>query len=91
MMIPVGHVPLTATGAVRSGPGALVAVNICGGADAATVTLYDNTAGSGTIVAKLGVGIGLSDSFCPSQPIAVGKGIYAVITGTTPQVNVAYI
>jgi len=88
---PVSVSSRTTAGAALTGSGALVAVNICAGADAATVTLYDNTAGSGTVICKLGVGIGLSASFCPASPISVTNGIYVALTGTTPQINVAYM
>jgi len=91
MFASVGHKALTASGSVKASSGALVAVNICGAADAATVTIYDNTEGSGTVVAKLGVAANLSDSFCPAHPIVCAKGIYATITGTTPNVQVAFI
>lgn len=90
-LVPVGYGSTTSSAAIKATPGAVVAVNICGGADAATVTVYDNTAGSGTILCKLGVAAGVSASFCPCVPIKAGVGIYATITGTTPQVNVAYL
>jgi len=87
----VAQASTTAAVTVRTGPGALVSVNICGGADAATCTVYDNTSATGTVIAKLGVGTGLSASFCPTHPIAVGTGIHVALTGTTPQINIAYI
>ena len=87
----VSQVSTTAAVTVRSGPGALVSVCICGGADAATVTVYDNTAASGTVICKLGVGAGLSETFTPAFPIAVSTGIHVAVTGTTPQVNVGYL
>jgi hypothetical protein len=90
-LAPVGYASATSSAAIKSSPGAVVAVNICGGADAATVAIYDNTSGSGTIICKLGVAAGASASFCPCAPIKAAAGIYATITGTTPQVNVAFL
>jgi hypothetical protein len=87
----VAQTSTTAAVTVLTGPGALVSVLLCGGADAATCTVYDNTSAAGTVIAKLGVGAGLSASFTPAHPIAVGTGIHVALTGTTPQINVAYI
>jgi hypothetical protein len=82
---------MTAATLLRTGPGQLVSVNICGGADAATVTVYDAVSATGTVLCKLGVAAGTSDSFCPCLPLAAGIGIYVGLTGTTPQISVAYI
>jgi hypothetical protein len=76
----------TATATVDSGNGILYSVGICAGADAATVTV--RTGGSsGTVIAKIGAGIGLS-----AQRNFVGGKIYnnlhITITGTTPQWDV---
>lgn len=89
-LAPVQSTDGTAAANVLTGPGALVSVNLCGGADAATVTVYDNTAASGDVICKLGVAAGASDSFTPTAPLAVGKGIHFAITGTTPQVVIAF-
>lgn len=87
----VAQTSTTAAVTILTGPGVFVSVNICGGADAATCTVYDNTSAAGTVIVKLGVGIGLSDSFTPVYPITVGTGIHVALTGTTPQINIAYI
>jgi bifunctional ADP-heptose synthase (sugar kinase/adenylyltransferase) len=91
MITPVGQGSTTAAATIKTGPGSLVSVVLCGGADAATCTVYDSTSASGTVIAKLGVAAATSDSFCPSHPIAVGTGIHVALTGTTPQINIAYI
>lgn len=76
----------TANAEYADGAGHLIAANICAGADAATLIVYDNTAASGTVLCKLGVGIGLSASFCPAEPVAFRTGLYFKISGTTPQI-----
>jgi hypothetical protein len=53
--------------------------------------VYDNTSAAGTVICKLGVAAGLSDNFTPAYPIAVGTGIHVALTGTTPQINIAYL
>lgn len=77
----------TATATYASGEGHLVAVNLCAAADAATVIVYDNTSAAGTIICKLGAGIGLSDSFTPCEPVHFGTGLHLVISGTTPHIS----
>lgn len=81
----------TATATYASGAGHLIAVNLCAGADAATVIVYDNTSASGTIICKLGAGIGLSDSFAPSVPVSFATGLHLVISGTTPHISAQWI
>jgi hypothetical protein len=90
-MMTVGQTSTTAAVTILTGPGALVSVNLCGGADAATCTVYDNTSAAGTVICKLGVGAGLSANFTPVYPISVGTGIHVALTGTTPQINIAYV
>ena len=81
---------LTSSGAVRSGPGALIAILITGGADAASVTIYDNTAGSGTKLAVIKAAINTTAAWTPASMQVCSKGLYATITGTTPDVFVIY-
>jgi len=88
--MPAGVVTLAASAQVKGKAGQLVAVTIAAGADAATVTISDNTATAGTIVVVLKAPILTTVSFCPAVPIACGVGIYATITGTTPSVTVVF-
>lgn len=81
---------LTASGAVKDRPGMLAAVLLTAGEDAASVTIYDNTAGSGTKLAVLKAGSGATVSFTPAVPVVAGVGLYATISGTTPDVVVVY-
>ena len=65
---------------------------ICGGGDAATITLYneaDNSKTATAKVAKLGVAAGVSDNimFAP-EGLYLDAGVYADVTGTTPEVFV---
>jgi hypothetical protein len=80
-----------ASAQVKDKPGLLYAVVLTAGADAASVTVYNNTAGSGDKVAVLKAAAGTSASWCPAQPIACSKGLYATVTGTTPDVSVAFV
>lgn len=76
----------TATGTIDSGIGRLYSLAITAGADAATAVLKTGGA-SGTIIAKVGAGIGLSD-----QKVLLGgpgySNLHLTVTGTTPQVDV---
>ncbi len=83
-------VRLASSGAVRSGPGALLSVLLTAGADAASVTIYDNTAGSGDVVAVLKAA---AESTVPwlAGSLVCSKGLYAVITGTSPSCTVVFM
>lgn len=83
-------VNLTASGAVKTGPGALAGVLLAAGADAASVTVYDNTAGSGAKLAVVKAAAGASAGWTPGGLQACSKGLYAAITGTSPDVFVIY-
>lgn len=89
---PAAHKRLNASGVVKASGGSLVAFQITGGDDAATVTLYDNASeASGTILGKLSVAANVSDDFCPCIPYVFAQGCYAAITGTTPEVTVVFL
>lgn len=75
---------------IKTGATGLAAVVITGGVDAASVTVYDNTAGSGTVLCKLAVADGMSVCFCPCGPLAAARGLYATVTGTAPSVTVVF-
>ena len=77
----------TATATLDAGVGTLRSVGITGGADAATVTVRTGGSG-GTVIAKVGAGIGLS----AQRNFVKGIGytnLHATVTGTTPQYEVA--
>jgi hypothetical protein len=79
-----------ASAAIRSGPGALVAVLLTAGSDAASATIYDNTAGSGTVLAVLQAAANSTVSWTPPGGQAAAHGLYAALTGTAPSVTVVY-
>lgn len=87
-----GHKNLSADGVIKNNPGALVAVVLTGGSDAATVVLYDNaSAASGVVLCTLKVAANTSITFTPSRPYAASNGIYADLTGTNPEVTVVFL
>ena len=90
-MGPVGYKNLTSSGAVKSAGGTLFGAVLAAGSDAATLTLYDNTAGSGTIIAKLSAVAGSSEPLVIPQGVAFGVGCSAVLTGTSPNASVFYV
>lgn len=74
--------------AVRTGPGTLHSVVLAAGSDAATLIVYDNTAGSGTVICKLAaVANGGASAVLD---VAFSKGLYAALTGTGPSASLAY-
>jgi hypothetical protein len=72
----------TATGTADAGSGYLLSAGMCAGADAATVTIRTGGSG-GTILCKLGAGIGLSAQrqFTSGKPYS---DLHITVTGTTP-------
>lgn len=73
----------TATATAEAGAGYLLSAGLCAGADAATITVRTGGSG-GTVLCKLGAGIGLSQQrvFVSGVPYA---DLHVTITGTTPQ------
>lgn len=71
-----------ATATADSGSGVLYSAGLCAGADAATITIRTGGSG-GTILCKLGAGIGLSAqrNFEGGVPYI---NLHVTITGTTP-------
>ena len=76
---------------VKTGPGIVTGIILTAGADTATVTIYDNTAGSGTVLAKLSAVTNTTAAVSLAHPLSFGKGIYATITGTTPSITIMYV
>lgn len=89
--MPVSYSTKAASAAIKAGPGWLYSVVVTAAADAASVTIYDNTAGSGAVVAVIKAAIQTSVVWSPPEPIACNTGIYATITGTSPSVSVAFL
>jgi len=84
----VGRV--TASGQLVTGSGVIYGIGVVGAGGLATVTLYDNTAASGTVLWEL-------ETLAEESPqlgglgIAYSKGIYVSIAGAgSPSVTVNY-
>lgn len=92
-MIPyAGHTSLSATGVVKAGAGALTSITLTAGGDVATITLHDNaTTGSGVVMCVVTVGANTTKVVDYALPLAFSNGLYATITGTTPDVSVGYL
>jgi hypothetical protein len=65
-------------------------VHLAAGTDAATATVYDNTAASGTILARLAAVANGNDRYAPTDGIPFGVGVFVDFTGTTPTADFAY-
>lgn len=83
-------VVLSASAAVKSGPGLLYGVAVKGGSAATTAIVYDNTAGSGTKLVELVAAAGTSEVFTPCVPISAARGLYCSISGTAGMATVVY-
>lgn len=81
------HISTNATTSVKSGAGILhsITINTVGATD--TVTIYDNTAGSGTVIAVLSSLTSTTLVF----DVAFNTGLTIVSSGTTaPDLTVSY-
>lgn len=76
------------TGQLVGGPCTVTAAGILGGSDAATVKIYDGLGQADALRWGFGVGANLSDSQ-EFECLRFTKGVYIVVTGTTPNVFVA--
>ena len=85
---PISSTTIAATATVFSRPGQLFGAVLTAGADAASVILRDNTAGSGNVVLTLKAAINATTSVIIPNGIALGVGCHATITGTTPSLTV---
>jgi hypothetical protein len=80
------YISTATTTVVKSGPGALLSV-VLGNSTAGTITIYDNTAGSGSIIAKFNAS---------TSPFSFGVGALfntgcTVVTTSTDQVTLVYV
>lgn len=89
-LIPVAFTNVTADVLVKTGPGSLVSVLLTAAGDTATVILYDNTSAGGTKLCTLSAVTLTSAQWTPTNPQVVSLGIFADVSGTTPQVTVVY-
>ncbi len=91
MVGPVEYSNQTASATIKLGPGSLMGVVLMAGSDTATVTVYDNTAGSGNIVLKLSAVTGTSEPAIIPNGVAFSVGLHVVMTGTGESVSVFYV
>ena len=78
---------LTASALVKSGQGALLGFLIVS-ATTATITVYDNTAGSGTVLMPVTGSLTITTPTWVALPVGFGTGLYFTITGTASVVPV---
>ena len=90
MVFPVQATTAAASAAIKTGPGMLHGCVLTAAGDTATVILYDNTAGSGTVLLKLSAVTNTSVAVTFPAPVVFGTGCYAAATGTTPSITVAF-
>ena len=76
--------------AIVSGPGRVYGAVLAAGSDAATLILYDNTAGSGTVILKLAAVANTSEAISIPGGVTFSTGCYAAVTGTSPSVTIFY-
>lgn len=81
---------ITSSGKIKAedGPGGVHTVTLAAGADAATLILYNNTAGSGTIICKLAAVTGTTAHARLDVPFTIG--CYGTLTGTGPSATVSF-
>ena len=72
---------------LKTGPGGIHSVLLAGGSANSTLTVYDNTAGSGTVICVLAALIGTSASV--TLDVAFSKGCYATLSGTGASCSLA--
>jgi len=81
----------TSSAAISAVPGAVLSVCLTSVGNAASVVLYDNTSGAGTVLCALAVpAAATSVTYSPPGGIPAYTAIYATITGTAPYVTVQY-
>ena len=87
---PTNYKNVTSSAAIVSSAGRFYGAVLAAGSDAATLILYDNTAGSGTIILKLAAVAGSSEVMVMPNGVTFSTGCYAVLTGTSPSATVFY-
>ena len=90
MVYPVGATNVAASTAIKTGPGMLHGAVLTAAADTATLIVYNNTAGSGTVILKLSAVANTSAVVTFPAPVVFSIGCYAAVTGTAPSATVAF-
>lgn len=86
------HISTNSTTTVKSGAGVLAGIFIGTPGATDTITIYDNTAGSGTVLSVINDGTSSANMLTfPSPGIAFSTGLTLVVAGTTaPDITVSY-
>lgn len=90
MLVPAAIKYTNASALIRTGSGMLISALLTGGSDAATLTIYDNTEASGTVLAVLKAAANTSVSWTPG-PAVCKTGLYAALAGTGPVATLVYV
>jgi hypothetical protein len=89
MAQPYAYKHLAASGAVKSGPGVLHSIVLSAAAADATATVYDETAGSGDVLAV--VTAAQNTSHTAVLDVAFGVWCYVVMAGSGAKVTVSHL
>ena len=89
-MAPSAYAYKNSSDIVKSGPGVLYYVTVTAGSNAISCTIYDNTAGSGNVIAWLQSPVNDIRFAVFTPGVVFGKGLYLSITGTGGGVAVGY-
>lgn len=90
-MYPAETTEVTATGTARTGSGKLLGGVLTAGADAATATIYDNTAASGKVLRTVKAAASTSVELgVPACGVHFGTGLHVVLAGTGPKLYLEF-
>lgn len=90
-MYPAETTEVTATGTARTGSGKLLGGVLTAGVDAATATIYDNTAASGKVLRIVKAAANASASLeVPACGIHFVTGLHVVLAGTAPKLYLEF-
>lgn len=79
---PAGKAAATATGTVKSGQGYYHGYVVTTALSAAAITIYDNTAASGTVIDVIPASTAAGTRGILPNPIPISTGIHAAFGGT---------
>ena len=82
-----GYTQVTASGAIKASPGYLAGI-VCVASSSGVIAVYDNTAGSGTVIYTASIAAGAVVSF-PAQIYAT-TGLYFTLVSGTATINVLW-
>ncbi len=89
MAVSYGYKYLAASGSVKDGPGVLHSILVTGDGADAVATVYDETSGSGDVMAVLTALDSTSEAAV--LDVAFGVGCYVTLAGTGAKATVAFL